>query len=703
MRLPAASSLTGVNLDSASGSDAGLTGRRLLFARIGWIAMFVSTLLFFCTNLLVDSYDLVTTILLVAVTSVWFAVSVVLFWRKSNDPVILLFSLALLLVGGIFLPPFPVRLFAGISWMWEFPLDLLEFLAQAAFLIFYLFPDGRFVPRWTRWFALGWIIISLDGNLPRFFGALNAWNSPFTLSLYKLLEVGFGVSLLFAQFYRYQRVSSPVQRQQTKWIVLAFAILLVGMGAAILELNVFSYYFPVLGLSDQLAQLVSLSALWVLPVLIPISIGIALLRYHLWDIDLIINRTLVYGVLTISIVATYILVVVGLGTLLQAQGNPGIALLATGLVAVLFQPLRTWLQRIVNRLIYGERDDPYHVLSWLGQRLEATLASDLILPTIVETVALALKLPYAAITLKQGEMFKTAATYGTPLGELLHLPLIYQTEQVGELLLAPRTPGESFTSADRKLLSDLAHQAGAAAHAVRLAEDLKQLTIDLQHSRERLVTAREEERRRLRRDLHDGLGPQLAGLTLKLETARNRLAHDALADTLLSDLTTRTQATVTDIRRLVYALRPPALDELGLLPALREQAFHMTRQNVGPTLAVGLDNGLSIDLLLPDTLPELPAAVEVAIYRIVQEALTNVVRHANARHCMVCLALDEKDGQLKLEVQDDGGGMAPQLKKGLGLNSMRERAEELGGIWAIEPVSTGGTCIHVQIPYRSST
>jgi signal transduction histidine kinase len=221
---------------------------------------------------------------------------------------------------------------------------------------------------------------------------------------------------------------------------------------------------------------------------------------------------------------------------------------------VLFQPLRTRLQRIVNRLIYGDRDDPYRVLSRLGQRLEATLAPDAVLPTIVETVAQALKLPYAAITLKQGDEFIPAASYGTLQGDLMRLPLLYQAEQVGELILAPRTPGESFTSADRKLLADLGHQAGVAAHAVRLTADLKQLTIDLQHSRERLVTAREEERCRLRRDLHDGLGPQLVGLTLKLETARNRLAHDALADTLLSDLTARTQAAVTDIRHLGLCL-----------------------------------------------------------------------------------------------------------------------------------------------------
>jgi signal transduction histidine kinase len=214
----------------------------------------------------------------------------------------------------------------------------------------------------------------------------------------------------------------------------------------------------------------------------------------------------------------------------------------------------------------------------LGQRLEATLAPEAVLPTIVETVAQALKLPYAAITLKQGEEFLPAASYGSAGGDLVRLQLVSQHEAVGELVLAPRALGESFRPADRALLEDLARQAGMAAHAVRLTADLKRLTVDLQHSRERLVTAREEERRRLRRDLHDGLGPQLASLTLKLETARNRLAHDSLADALLSDLAQRTQAAVTDIRRLVYALRPPALDELGLLSALRELTLQYSDQ-----------------------------------------------------------------------------------------------------------------------------
>jgi signal transduction histidine kinase len=339
--------------------------------------------------------------------------------------------------------------------------------------------------------------------------------------------------------------------------------------------------------------------------------------------------------------------------------------------------------------MYGDRDDPYRVVSRLGQRLEATLAPEAVLPTIVETVAQALKLPYAAMTLKQENEFVIVASYGTLPSEVIRLPLVYQSEQVGELVLAPRGPSESFSPADRALFEDLARQAGMAAHAVRLTADLKRLTMDLQRSRERLVTAREEERRRLRRDLHDGLGPQLASLTLKLETARNRLAHDQLAETLLSDLAERTQATVADIRRLVYALRPPALDELGLLSALRE-------------LTLQSGNQISMRLDAPACLPELPAAVEVALYRIAQEALTNVVRHAHARHCDLRLTLDEAASWLVLSIQDDGSGLPPSRRVGVGLVSMRERAEELGGTWTIEPVESGGTRVLARLPYAGA-
>jgi signal transduction histidine kinase len=410
-----------------------------------------------------------------------------------------------------------------------------------------------------------------------------------------------------------------------------------------------------------------------------------MLRYRLWEIDIIINRTLVYGTLTAIVIGVYVLVVSILGTLLHTFGDFPIALLATGIIAVLFQPLRARLQRGVNRLMYGERDDPYAVLSRLASRLDATLAPESVLPTIVETVAQALKLSYAAITLKQDDEFSLTAFYGRPQDNLLILPLVYHTETIGQLLLAPRAPGEVFTAADRRLLEDIAHQAGVAAQAVRL-------TTDLQRSRERLVSTREEERRRLRRDLHDGLGATLAALHLQAGAIRLLMQQDLpAADAELVELQTEIRSAIADIRRLVYALRPPTLDELGLVGAIRQYAAQYDL----PGTQSESDGCLRVAVEAPEHLPALPAAVEVAAYRIVQEALTNVARHAHARTCTVRLAIPDA---FQLEISDDGVGFPAQSCAGVGLLSMRERAAESGGSCLVESAPGRGTRILVHLP-----
>jgi signal transduction histidine kinase len=313
-----------------------------------------------------------------------------------------------------------------------------------------------------------------------------------------------------------------------------------------------------------------------------------------------------------------------------------------------------------------------------------------VLPTIVETVARELKLPYAAIVL-DGDRSVAAASVGSPVAPTLALPLAHggspddakPLRPLGQLIVAARAPDEPFTPGERRVLDELARRAGAAVHAARLAEELQQ-------SRERLVLAREEERRRLRNDLHDGLGPQLAALAMKLETARNRLAHEPQAHELFADLIRRTQAAIGDVRRVVYALRPPALDELGLRSALQEWVARYPQ---------GGPDGPQVGLSLPERLPPLPAAVEVAVYRIAQEAVTNVVRHAGAARCAIALAIDGAAGRLTLTVEDDGRGIAAGQPAGVGLSSMRERAAELGGSLAVTRGPEGGTIVRVELPF----
>jgi len=322
-----------------------------------WIAIFILTLVVFCVNLLVGSYGVVTTILLVADTSVWFAVSLVLFWRKSTDRAILLFSLILVLTGGFFFPPIPLTLWNyGVWWV---PIDFLGLLAGITLTFVYTFPDGRFVPGFTRWLALGWIAVSLlPIPIP---GALYPWNwwlSP----LYTLVRIAFYCSLALALLYRYRRMSTPVQRQQIKWVVFASTILLGEVSLVDLVVSVLPSYFPALGLSTQLHHLVSSIAFYLLPVLFPLSFGFALLRYRLWDIDLIINRTLVYGSLTGLLALVYFGLVIALQSVVhvltgQVSQTPVVIVASTLAIAALFQPLRHRIQAIIDRRFYRRKYD----------------------------------------------------------------------------------------------------------------------------------------------------------------------------------------------------------------------------------------------------------------------------------------------------------------------------------------------------------
>ena len=611
----------------------------------------------------------------IGIALAFFTIGAAIAWRKSADWMGLLVSFTLVYLGAVFFTDSDDALWRAYPAS-RSPLTLLGMVGYAAImLLLFYFPDGRFVPHGRTARDIGWLIILLTAP---FVGTATRVGAIGTFPLLATVSLGLG-----AQIYRYRRASGPEQRQQTKWVVFGLATSLAVMLIWVFAATTLPPGSP----SEQRVYflLITRPLISVLIPLLPLTIALSILRYRLWDVDMVINRTLVYGMLTACVIATFVLIVGGLGTLFQSQGNPLIALLATGLVAVLFQPLRERLQRGVNRLVYGERDDPLAALSQLGRRLEAALAPEIVLSTLVETIAQTLKLPFVAISLRAGEAFKIAARSGSEGADTVSLPLIYQGESVGQLIVAPREPGESFSKIDRRLLENIAHQAGPAVRTV-------QLTVALQHSRRQLVTTREEERRRLRRDLHDGLGATLAALNLEAGALRRSIRSDpekaeALAEEFRQDI----RASIEDIRHLVYELRPPTLDQLGLVEALRAQASQCNRPDERA------DATLQVEVEAPETLPPLPAAVEVAAYRIVQEALTNVVHHAQAQRCQVRLEIAD---ELMVEVVDDGVGVGDGRSRntGLGLLSMRERAEELGGCCLIEPVAGGGTRVLASLP-----
>jgi len=396
-----------------------------------------------------------------------------------------------------------------------------------------------------------------------------------------------------------------------------------------------------------------------------------------------LDRSSVHGLLTVGILVLYAASAVVLRALMPEDLPYAIALLATGAGALLALPLRDRLQQVLDRGMYGDRGDPYRAITRLGMQLETSIEVDAVPAIVVETVASALRLPYAAIELEGDDI--PAASFGRlpdnmPPDDLLRLPLIHRGTSSGWLVLAPRSAREDFDAVDLRLLSDLARQAGPVIEAARLAADLRR-------SRLRLVTAREEERRRLRRDLHDGVGPTLAGALLKMEAARATLAErpDGAAD-VLAELATSTRRVIDEVRRVTYDLRPPALDELGLVGALREQAA---------AFAGGPSGALRIEIQVLHRLPSLPAATEVAAYRIGVEALTNVVRHSGAQQAAVILTADGQE--LVLEVRDDGSGVGHD-PAGVGLRSMTERAEELGGSVEVTTAGEHGTLVRARLP-----
>jgi signal transduction histidine kinase len=392
---------------------------------------------------------------------------------------------------------------------------------------------------------------------------------------------------------------------------------------------------------------------------------VAIRRYGLWGAHQVVPRAAAHLGLSAVLVAIYFAVVALAALALPTAARGPVAVAVAALCAL---PLRTVVQRGVNRLFYGDRDDPYLTLQTLGRRIEDTVSPAQVVPIVAATAREALRLPFVSI--ETAESATTSGVRGD--GPVETFPLVFAGEPIGTLTAETRDAGRPFTAVERQLLQDVARQAATAAHAVALNDAVLR-------SREQLITATAEERRRLRRDLHDGLGPSLASIVLGAHRAGSRLDPGSPMRQQLRQLAEQAQEAVADVRRIVYDLRPPALDELGLLGAITERAH-----DLGPITVEG-----------PAELGTLPAAAEVAAYRIAVEAMTNSVRHARASSGWVRIDLD---GALHLEIGDDGTGLPAEFRPGVGITSMRERAAEIGGTFVIESGHPRGTLVRAVLP-----
>lgn len=566
------------------------------------------------------------------------------------------------------------------------------YLTVVSAILVMVFPTGRFLDgAWGRWsravvalmLAAGTVFLVLPsaGRTPDVTVPASVDLDPTSVDALAPVTdalAGAAVATLFGTLtfalvtvvVRYRRARGT-ERDRMRWFawsaVVAMAVPLL---TAVVELPFGSY--------------VTLLVLTVLP---PAAMTVAIVRPALVPIQDLLGRTLVLLSVLAVLLAADAAVLALLALVLDDTLTQGQVVAVVLLVAVLlYGPLRTRLSAAVRRRMLGERAHRYDVVAGLASALENTESAGDQLAAVAGAVASAFGVSFVSVEVATGQGQRLVTTLGERPARVRTLPVTYRGAAVGSLVLPATGLRSHLTQRDQELLGDLVRQAAAAARASQLAEEVQQ-------ARQRLVSAREEERRRIRRDLHDGLGPALSGMVFGLEAARLQLGTDPeAAAERLEVIAEQAQSVVGDVRRLVHDLRPPALDDRGLLGALRQQA-----DGLGLELEVtDRSSGAA-----PDAGERLPAAVEVAAYRIASEALTNVARHAGT--VRVALRLDRSGHELVLEVRDDGRGIAADRVPGVGLLAQRERAAELGGEVTVESTPGGGTTVRARLPLAGDT
>ncbi|MFS0726806.1 sensor histidine kinase [Paenibacillus sp. 1P07SE] len=610
-----------------------------------------------------ELYSSLTLVLLSLQTLSFWVVGFLLYRYGWRDLYCVVASILLIVTGTIF--SVDEALFS--SWpLLQHSFAWLNALGTLYLFFLLLFPEGRFIPRWTAAIGVVWLLHTvINVMLPDLASLhINPLPAAFNYVVISIAHlVAFGTLI-----YRYTCEKSRNRRRKLLWLLIGIC----GYVAAGILANT-------IPLADHgFVRMMLQTLVYASLLFIPFPLGVIILEDRARRMAVAFNRTMVYLVLSVVAVIAYALLLGAVGLLIQGRSSSIVALLATGLLAVLMQPLRERVQRGVNRLVYGFRDNPYQVLSQLSRQLASSTTHRSLLASVARKVASALQVSYAAIEVYTEDKTERLAVHGKPGGEISTIELQAGQLPVGRLLLGAADVHTAVPPGAQSMIEDLVQQVSIAVQTYRLADDL-------QHSRERLVQAREEERRRLRRDLHDGLGSSLASMTLRLDEAIHHHGSDPhRSRTELETVRSQLRHAITDIRRLVYSLRPPALDEFGLAFALQE----LVMQYQTPALQIALE-GADRDL-------QLNAATEVAIYRIVQEGLTNVVKHAAASRCHIRLALQEQS--LRIEIEDDGSGLPTEMTPGIGVRSIRERAEELSGTFALSSEPGQGTVIRVSLP-----
>ena len=564
-------------------------------------------------------------------------------------------------------------------------------------LLLLLFPDGHLPsPRW-RWFtrlcvagmSIGLFVTAVQ---PTTFSAdgLPQLRNPFYLRVPELLGLlALVVPILVAGgatalIVRIRRSTDPVERRQLRWVAWAASVL-----ALIYVLAFLVETLNVLPGSDQWNNWVGAVAI-VSFVIIPISIGVAVMKYRLFDIDIVIRKTVVFAVVAGFIAVVYVAVVVGVGTLVGTQTSPILSAIAAAIVALVFQPVRARAGRFADRVVYGKRATPYEVLAELGGRLSDTYDAGEVLPRLARVLAEGVGARRARVLLRVDGKLQPVATWPADADESsaddFSVEVRHQGEDLGALSLA-MAANDPMDPDKQQLVADLASQVGLVLRNVRLTEDLKSRLVELQAAQKRLVTAQDGERRRLERNIHDGAQQQLVALAVKMRLADTLVDRDpGAAHALLEQLRTDTTDTLEDLRDLARGIYPPLLADKGLLAALEAQA----RKSPVETTVRG------------DGIGRFDQDVEAAVYFSCLEAMQNVAKYAQANRVAIHLA--NGSGSVTFEVRDDGVGFEPAVRGvGTGLQGIADRLGALGGAVQVRSAPGDGTTVSGSVPVTTGT